>query len=296
MVDPWSILVFVILCASCGPSPLVLPFVGWVVFTDHTALWGSIAEMFPGLLLPMVFLPLVSILVYYGNGLLLLFVDMLWRPEVLMQYKLQKTQTFDMKKIYGVLKVLTINQLFVIFPYAAFITWWSSTPDQAWIKAPLPSHKEMALHYLGYVVVNEVCFYYSHRLLHIKALYGRCHKLHHEFTSPIGLVASYCHPFEMLVSNVMPLFGGCLPLHSHCYTLLIWVIFGVLTTQTHHCGYHWPWLGMDHQPSYHDFHHEKFNCNYGAMGWLDKLHGTDAMWKEHLAVKEQSQAKAAKAA
>merc|ERR1712217_688221 len=79
----------------------------------------------------------------------------------------------------------------------------------------------------------------------------------------------------MLVSNVIPLFGGCLPLGSHAYTILLWVVFAVLGTQTHHCGYHWPWMFFDHQPSFHDFHHQKFTCNYGNITWLDRLHGTD---------------------
>ena len=42
-------------------------------------------------------------------------------------------------------------------------------------------------------------------------------------------------------------------------------------------------------PDAHQQHHEKFNCNYGAMGLLDKLHGTDAQYRA-------AQAKAAKAA
>ena len=48
--------------------------------------------------------------------------------------------------------------------------------------------------------------------------------------------------------------------------------FAVLGTQTHHCGYRWPWTpGFDHQPDFHDFHHEKFNTNYGLTGWCDAL-------------------------
>lgn len=58
------------------------------------------------------------------------------------------------------------------------------------------------------------------------------HKIHHEFQAPIGLVASYCHPFEMLISNVLPLTGGMLLMQSHIFSGLTWAIFAVLGTQT----------------------------------------------------------------
>ena len=67
------------------------------------------------------------------------------------------------------------------------------------------------------------------------------------------------------------------------YTV-VWTVFAVLATQTHHCGYRWPWTPFfDHQPDFHDFHHEKFNTTYGLTGWCDALHGTDKLWNEHLA-------------
>ena len=107
-------------------------------------------------------------------------------------------------------------------------------------------------------------------------------KQHHEFTAPVGLVASYCHPFEMPISNVFHLIVGIFVMNSHVYTLIVWITFAVLGTQTHHCGYEWPWMAHDHQPSFHDFHHQKFTTNYGNIGLLDKLHGTDAKYNEHL--------------
>jgi sterol desaturase/sphingolipid hydroxylase (fatty acid hydroxylase superfamily) len=43
-------------------------------------------------------------------------------------------------------------------------------------------------------------------------------------------------------------------------------------------GYHLPYFMSNEM---HDFHHLKFNQNYGTnIGFFDWLHGTNKMWKE----------------
>jgi fatty acid hydroxylase domain-containing protein 2 len=133
----------------------------------------------------------------------------------------------------------------------------------------LPTGMERFCHMIIYVVMDEVIFFYGHWWLHANKTqwfnYRKVHKIHHEFTSPVALVASYCHPLEMLISNVLPLCGGMFCCGSHLFLGMSWAAFAVLGTQTHHCGYRWPWTpGFDHQPDFHDFHHKKFNTNYGA--------------------------------
>ena len=164
----------------------------------------------------------------------------------------------------------------------------------------LPTGMERFGHMIIYVVMDEVVFFYGHWWLHANKSpwfnYKIVHKIHHEFTSPIALTASYCHPVEMLISNVLPLCGGMFCCGSHLFTGMAWAAFAVLGnphlisssphphlilaqssrhphpifltgTQTHHCGYRWPWTpGFDHQPDFHDFHHKKFNTNYGLTG------------------------------
>ena len=75
----------------------------------------------------------------------------------------------------------------------------------------LPSAWEMCIDIFGVIVVDEILFYYGHRLFHESTwLYTKIHKIHHEFQFPCGLVAAYAHPFEMLVANVLPLgLGQC---------------------------------------------------------------------------------------
>mmetsp|Transcript_43416 Transcript_43416/g.86260 ORF Transcript_43416/g.86260 Transcript_43416/m.86260 type:complete len:296 (-) Transcript_43416:62-949(-) len=281
-VDPWSFAVLFVYLMACGPSPLAVPFAVWFVFADHTTRWKAILDFFPGSMASIFFVPVMSIIIYWVNGLLLLWIDLYWRSERLSKYKIQKDQTFDMAKFGKVARNIFFNQIFVIIPFAALVTWYLRD-SPGFLTGEMPTPKEVCLHTIFFVIVDEFLFYYGHRLLHHRSIYKYCHKLHHEFTAPIGLVATYCHPFEMLVSNVIPLFGGCIPLKSNGFTIFGWVMFAVLGTQTHHCGYHWPWMWHDHQPSFHDFHHQKFNCNYGNLTWLDKLHGTDKMYNDHLA-------------
>lgn len=40
-----------------------------------------------------------------------------------------------------------------------------------------------------------------HRLFHHPSLYKKFHKQHHEWTAPIGVVATYAHPLEHMVSE-----------------------------------------------------------------------------------------------
>jgi methylsterol monooxygenase len=59
----------------------------------------------------------------------------------------------------------------------------------------------------------------------------------------------------------------------------MWIVGACLGTQTHHSGYRLPWIAdFDEQPDFHDFHHRRFNCCYGNIGWLDALHGTSKMY------------------
>eukprot|EP01006_Ploeotia_vitrea_P041701 TRINITY_DN66564_c12_g3_i1.p2 TRINITY_DN66564_c12_g3~~TRINITY_DN66564_c12_g3_i1.p2 ORF type:complete len:196 (+),score=87.46 TRINITY_DN66564_c12_g3_i1:131-718(+) len=176
-----------------------------------------------------------------------------------------------------------MNQFFVYLPasFAMYYTFQYTQPR--WnigfrLDPELPSLRELVVVMAFNVVMNEVWFYFGHLAFH---KYGyKYHKVHHEFKAPVALVAAYAHPLETLLVNLLSVTAGLMLVNAHILLVWLYLVVGTMTAQTHHCGYRFPWtLPWDDEPDFHDFHHEKFEVNYGLLGWLDRLFNTDAAWR-----------------
>lgn len=92
------------------------------------------------------------------------------------------------------------------------------------------------------------------------------HKIHHRWTVPIAISATYAHPLEHLFSNILPILFAAHLAGLGQEAARLWFIFALVNTLVAHCGYKFRNL--------HDKHHTDFNCNYGVIGIMDYLIGT----------------------
>merc|ERR1712217_578599 len=146
----------------------------------------------------------------------------------------------------------------------------SETKEQGWsglrTKGPEPKWYTHVWQIGVAYLVYDAMFYWSHRFLHHPKLYEHCHKIHHEYHTPIALGCAHHH----FVEGVVQAFN----------------CFRWLETIDAHCGYELPFSPFHMLPFCggargHDFHHREFNGNYGATIFWDRLCGTDRdFWKE----------------
>ncbi len=90
------------------------------------------------------------------------------------------------------------------------------------------------------------------------------------------------HPMEFFLSDSIPNKLGPLILGSHPIIVWIWHFVINVYTLNSHSGYHLPFLPSNED---HDFHHKRFNVNYGSTGILDYIHGTDSSFKSNVEYK-----------
>lgn len=221
--------------------------------------------------------PILTIAVYWTFGGIYTLLDITNKPAILRKYKIQPgtNEPVDPKRLMQVIGWVLINQAVVGLPVAyvsyLMMKWRGSPPLRElptfhWVLA------EMAVH----ILMEEIGFYYSHRVLHSRYLYRFIHKRHHEWTAPIAVTAMYCHPIESIFSNMLPIFLGVFIMGSHVATAWLWFSLAILSTLNAHSGYHLPFLPS---PEFHDFHHLKFNQCFGVLGVLDRIHGTDTSFR-----------------
>jgi len=243
------------------------------------SLWDQVYDFFEGDHFRMIIYgtPVVGLGVFWTAGIVYILMDVFQKPEQLRRYKVQPgtNEPVDTRRLLEAIFWVLFNQTIVGWPLTVGF-YYLFTLRGINTNRELPTFQWVLFELAVCILVEEISFYYSHRLLHSKTLYKHIHKWHHEWTSPISITALYAHPVEHVLSNYLPPFLGVLVMGSHVATAWLWFSMALLSTINAHSGYHLPFFPS---PEAHDFHHLKFTQCYGVLGVMDRLHGTDAKFR-----------------
>ncbi|KAH8269921.1 hypothetical protein KR044_002598 [Drosophila immigrans] len=212
--------------------------------------------------------------VYWLYAAIFTLMDITNRPRFLRKYKIQPGQNepVNLGRLWQAIKVVLINLTVVNLLTTWLLFELVLRSNNSHDIRVLPSFGRVVRDFVVLVILEEIMFYYAHRLLHHKAIYKYVHKKHHEWTAPIAAITLYAHPVEHVVANLMPVGASLALLGSHVTVAWGMIALAVINSMSDHTGYSFPWSAGSVR--FHDYHHAKFNYNYGVMGWLDKLHGT----------------------
>ncbi|KAF0717833.1 Aste57867_2064 [Aphanomyces stellatus] len=202
----------------------------------------------------------------------------------LRKYKMQPSRPPTQGFYWQCLKQVLFNRMVVHVP-ASLVTiyMWGDRPTFSG-SLPLPRPSTVAWDFIRFMLLEDFLFYWIHRFLHWKKIYKYVHKVHHEFSAPFGLASQYTHPVEDILM-IMSSMTGPLLFGSHILCLWIWLVFQLCKAMEEHAGYDFPitmsmFLPFKGSPARHDYHHEKFDSNFGStMAFWDWLCGTDAQFR-----------------
>ncbi|KAF5182634.1 Methylsterol monooxygenase 1-2 [Thalictrum thalictroides] len=119
--------------------------------------------------------------------------------------------------------------------------------------------------------------------MHCKWGYENIHRVHHEFTAPIGFAAPYAHWTEVLILGI-PSFAGPALVPCHMLTFWLWMIIRQMEAIETHSGHDFPWTPTKYIPfyggaEYHDYHHfvgGQSHSNFASVfTYCDYIYGTD---------------------
>ncbi|KAJ5644554.1 hypothetical protein N7507_010565 [Penicillium longicatenatum] len=250
---------------------------------NHTgqvmALWIGIVKTYSPQRIEFLGTLLVQVLSFWLPSLFYLCLDAI-APSFSQRHKIQPAPKQPTRRdIMRCFLVVTQNQILssVLHLGLLFVSSKAGSRSSYRVEASLPSAAEFARDFLISILMRETMFYYSHRLLHVPYFYRKIHKKHHRFTAPIALAAQFAHPIEQIFANALPISLPPQLLKSHVLTFWAFLAWELFNTATVHSGYDF----FDNKAKMHDLHHEKFNLNYGSVGLLDWVHGTNKLGKRH---------------
>ncbi|KAE8539833.1 hypothetical protein D1P53_003770 [Cryptococcus gattii VGV] len=223
--------------------------------------------------------------VYFGRCIPWLIIDAM---PYFQKWKLQPNKHVSRAQILKCTKVVLLTHITCEAPLILAFHPICCMFGMKTFEIPFSSIGLMAAQIAFFFVFEDTFHYWAHRALHYGPLYKHIHKLHHEFSAPIGLAAEYAHPLEVLILAQGTISGPFLYAvfrnDLHIFTVYIWITLRLWQAVDAHSGYDFPWslrhfipfwAGADH----HDFHHATFSsCFSTSFRWWDYSFGTDVKY------------------
>ena len=135
----------------------------------------------------------------------------------------------------------------------------------------------------AYLLIHDMWFYWTHRLMHRPWLFRIAHAVHHQSRPPTAWAAMSFHPVEAISGAiVIPALVFLIPIHVAALGLVlaIMTVMGV----SNHMGWEMFPRALVHGPAgrwlitatHHQQHHAAYRGNYGLyFRFWDKACGTD---------------------
>ena len=222
---------------------------------------------------------LVRYLLVAGFAFVLFYV---WRNRRLLALKVQQHYPgrSDIRRefLYSLMSL-------AIFSSVGLVTFWMSR--HGWLKVYLNigSHGwgYLALSTVVLIFAHDTYFYWTHRFMHLKAVFPLVHRVHHLSHTPTPWAAFAFHPIEAVIeAGIFPLVAAFMPLHP--LAAVVWLFYMTAMNVLGHCGFEILPRGFTRHPItrwhnttvHHNMHHRFVHCNYSLYyNVWDRLMGTN---------------------
>lgn len=192
--------------------------------------------------------------------------------------KIQKSRTLSAELVKRDIKQ-SVKSLFLISFFVSSAIWLNQE-GYTLVTASEPTFLSFVLWLLVSMFLYDTWFYWVHRMIHTKRFYKLIHLWHHRSKSPV----IWSNNSDTLLDGVLTqsywIFAALILPMPTALLILVHKVYDQVTGMLGHAGYEYGgMLTMPPSPfaavTFHDQHHEYFNCNYATqfLFW-DKLMGT----------------------